>query len=247
MDIYGLVGFPLGHSFSKKYFSKKFSSLNLRAEYRNFEIDCIEKFPQIFEGNDTIKGLNITIPYKEKVLPFLDELSPEAKAIGAVNVIKVIQTNNKRVLIGHNSDAYGFSETLKLLLQENHKTALILGTGGAAKAVNYALHQMAITTMYVSRYPKSSNEISYNDLDSKIISSSHIIVNTTPLGMYPKIEGFPDIPYGELTENHILYDLTYNPELTTFLKKGKEKGSQIINGLKMLELQAEKAYEIWHS
>lgn len=246
MKIYGLIGFPLSHSFSAGYFKKKFENENIiDSEYRNFEIPSIDKLPQIIAENPNLVGLNVTIPYKEQVIPYLDELDEAAKEIGAVNTIKIIRDGNTVRLKGYNTDIYGFKETLKPLLKNNHLKALILGTGGAAKAVEYVLKNIGLDVVYISRNPEKSNEKSYSELNEIAIKNFPVIINSSPIGMYPNIDACPDIPYQFIDSNNLLYDLIYNPAETLFLKKGKEKGALIQNGLPMLELQAEKAYEIW--
>lgn len=243
----GLIGYPLTHSFSAKYFAEKFKNEGISGyTYENFEIPRIEDFPNVIKNNPEILGLNVTIPYKEQIIPFLDELDDEAKEIGAVNTIKVIRSVDGSVkLKGYNTDIYGFRETLKPLLKMNHYKALILGTGGAAKAVEYVLKKIGLSVLYVSRNPESENERSYKELNEFAVKDFPVIVNSTPLGMHPKVDACPDIPYEFLTENNLLYDLIYNPAETLFMKKGAEKGAITQNGLGMLKLQAEKAWLIW--
>lgn len=237
----GLIGYPLSHSFSKKYFSDKFLDENIKGfHYDLFPLNDIQKLTRLLKEQPNLLGLNVTIPYKEQVIPFLDEISESAKAIGAVNTIRI--ENGK--LKGFNTDAYGFEESLKVFLKPHHKNALILGTGGAAKAIQYVLEKLDIGYKYVSRTPKAE-QFSYDELNEQIFNKYEIIVNTTPLGMFPKVEQCPAIPYEYLTNQHLLYDLVYNPKETLFLKKGKEKGASIKNGLEMLHLQAEKAWSIW--
>jgi len=246
MKIYGLIGYPLSHSFSAGYFKKKFEKENINdSEYRNFEIPSIDLLPEIIKNNSDLIGLNVTIPYKEQVLPYLDEIDEAAKEIGAVNTIKIFRKGDKITLKGYNTDVYGFKETLKPLLKNNHLKALILGTGGAAKAVEYVLKNIGLDVLYISRNPEKPNERSYQELNEIAIKNFPVIVNSSPIGMYPNIDSCPDIPYQFITSNNLLYDLIYNPSETLFLRKGKEKGALIQNGLPMLELQAEKAYEIW--
>lgn len=246
MKIYGLIGYPLSHSFSAGYFKKKFEKENINdSEYRNFEIPSIDLLPEIIKNNSDLIGLNVTIPYKEQVLPYLDEIDEAAKEIGAVNTIKIFRKGDKITLKGYNTDVYGFKETLKPLLKNNHLKALILGTGGAAKAVEYVLKNIGLDVLYISRNPEKTNERSYQELNEIAIKNFPVIVNSSPIGMYPNIDSCPDIPYQFITSNNLLYDLIYNPSETLFLRKGKEKGALIQNGLPMLELQAEKAYEIW--
>lgn len=250
MDCYGLIGYPLAHSFSARFFKEKFELEDIDAEYLNFEIDDILDIRRVILFNQDLKGLNVTIPYKEKVIPFLNKLSPEAEAIGAVNTIKINRLEGDMYfyeLTGYNTDYIGFKNSLEPLLKpEVHKSALILGTGGASKAVAFALSIMGIEWTHVSR-SKSEGRISYDELSADIIYENKLIINTTPLGTYPDVNNCPDIPYSQLTEQHLLYDLVYNPEETLFLKQGKEHGAVIKNGEEMLELQALEAWKIWNS
>lgn len=247
MKNYGLIGYPLSHSFSKKYFAEKYVTEGITdCFYDLFPLENINQFPQLLTQIEGLVGLNVTIPYKEQVLPFLDEIDTDAAAIGAVNTIKI--TNGK--LKGFNTDVYGFGQSLLPILNNKYNSnlklkALILGTGGASKAVLYALNKLGIETKFVSRNPQN-NQFSYDDLTETIITSHQIIVNTTPLGMSPKINSFPNIPYSFLTKNHLLYDLVYNPKISAFLQKGLDKEATIKNGLEMLHLQAEKSWEIWN-
>ncbi len=246
MRTFGLIGCPLEHSFSKKYFVEKFEKEKIEdAVYKNFSIENIDLFPEILKSEDNICGFNVTSPYKLEVIPFLNELDDTAKKIGAVNCIKV--QNNK--LIGYNTDVYGFVKSLEKYLTKDIKTALILGTGGAAKAVSYGLQSLNISFKFVSSsYDKLNNStIHYSNLNSEIIESHKLIINATPLGIFPDINNKPNIPYNYLTPAHILYDLIYNPSETLFLKEGKKKEAIIINGFEMLKLQAEKAWEIFNS
>jgi shikimate dehydrogenase len=243
MDLYGLIGHPLGHSFSKDFFNQKFQTENIDAQYLNFDIPTIELLNEVLTRQQ-IKGLNVTIPYKEKVIPFLDELSEEAKSIGAVNVIKVYQQENKIRLKGFNTDVIGFTESLQPLLNPTHKKALILGTGGASKAVQFGLQQLNIETLFVSRR-SCDNTLTYSQLTSKVMKEHTIVINCTPVGMHPHTDECPEIPYEFIGEGHILYDLVYNPEETLFLKKGKAVGATTKNGLEMLLLQAKAAWNIW--
>ena len=245
MQKYGLVGYPLKHSFSIGYFNEKFSSEKIEAEYINFEIPDINNFPEIIEANPNLHGLNVTIPYKEKVIPYLDELDKQAAAIGAVNVIKIIRNKGgKPKLIGYNSDIIGFTQSIQPLLQSHHKKALILGTGGASKAVFHGLKNLGIEAKFVSRTARFGM-LTYEELNAEIIKESTVIVNGTPGGMYPKVDACPDIPYEAITSEHLLYDLLYNPNITLFMKKGEAKGAVTKNGLEMLLLQAFAAWEIW--
>lgn len=240
--IYGLLGRNIGYSFSKGYFSEKFEKEDLDSEYNNFDLTEIKEIVEVVK-NPQVQGLNVTIPYKEEIISYMDDLDPIAKEIGAINVIKF---DNNRKLKGYNSDYYGFTESLKPLLNTTIKKALILGTGGASKAIAYALDQLNIDYIFVSRNP-DFNELSYANLDEDIMHSHTLIINCTPLGTHPNINNYPDIPYEYITENHVLYDLIYNPNETSFMIKGKEKGAIVSNGLQMLILQAEKAWDIWNS
>ena len=245
MQKYGLVGYPLKHSFSIGYFNEKFTSEMIEAEYMNFEIPDINNFPEIIQANPNLHGLNVTIPYKEKVIPYLDELDKQTAAIGAVNVIKIIRNKGgKPKLIGYNSDIIGFTQSIQPLLQSHHKKALILGTGGASKAVFHGLKNLGIEAKFVSRTARFGM-LTYEELNAEIIKEYTVIVNCTPVGMYPKVDACPDIPYEAITSEHLLYDLLYNPNITLFMKKGEAKGAVTKNGLEMLLLQAFAAWEIW--
>lgn len=241
MNTLGLIGFPLSHSFSKKYFSEKFEQENIAGwQYELFPLETIEELPDLLAKNPSIVGLNVTIPYKEAVIPYLDEVD-ESAAFGAANTIKIEDGK----LRGFNTDVYGFEESLKPLLKTHHTAALVLGTGGAAKAVVSVLERLGIACTYVSRRPREG-QFSYKNIDKNILEKHALIVNTTPLGMYPKVEFCPDLPYKNLSDKHLLYDLVYNPNVTTFLKNGKKRGAEIKNGLEMLYLQAERAWSIWN-
>ncbi|MCG8807606.1 shikimate dehydrogenase [Tenacibaculum finnmarkense] len=244
--MYALVGKNISYSFSKGYFTNKFKELGLEtSEYVNFDIQSIEELSaKIKENKTTLKGMNVTIPYKLDVFNFLDEIDKKARKIGAVNTIKI---SKKGKLIGFNTDVYGFKKSLKPLLKNYHKKALILGTGGASKAVAYVLKKLGITYYFVSRNPKGKKEVSYQILSKEIIETHHLIINCTPLGTHPNIKDCPDIPYQFIGKKHLLFDLIYNPEITTFLSKGQEKNAAIKNGLEMLEQQAEKAWKIWNN
>lgn len=244
MDKYGLIGYPLSHSFSKDFFNAKFLAEGTKAEYVNFEIPTIKDFKSIVKKNPDLKGLNVTIPYKEQVIPYLNSVSDNVKLIGAVNVIKFERNKNKLRLIGFNSDIIGFKQSIEPMLTDQ-KRALVLGTGGSAKAIFYGLKQLNIEPQYVSR-TKSANTITYEELTEEIIHSHEIIVNCTPVGMFPKVDECPPIPYEFVTENHLLYDLLYNPNETLFMKKGNERGAKTINGLEMLLLQAYASWDFWN-
>ncbi len=245
MDKYGLIGYPLKHSFSKGFFNDKFTSEKIDAEYVNFEIESITEFPDIIKMNPNLKGLNVTIPYKEKVIPYLDEIGPNAKNIGAVNVIKFDRSKGKLRLIGYNSDIIGFKQSIDSLLEPTHKKALILGTGGSSKAVYHGLLQLGVESVFVSR-EKSGGKLTYQELTPEVMKEYTVIVNCTPIGMFPKVDACPEIPYELLTKHHLLYDLLYNPDETLFLRKGKEQGAVIKNGLEMLLLQAFASWDFWN-
>ena len=243
MKLYGLLGKTLKHSFSKTYFAHKFHALNIEdCKYENFELSSINELPQLLIENPSVKGLNVTIPYKEEVLPFLDEQNTIVKEIGACNCIKIVGGK----LIGYNTDVTGFKQSLEKYLEPHHKYALVLGTGGAAKAVKYALKTMGIEYRAVSR-AKTGDAITYNELDETLLKQHQLIINTSPVGMFPNVDKAPPIPYHFINSNHLLFDLIYNPEKTLFLKKGEEKGAKIANGSEMLILQAEESWRIWNS
>ncbi len=246
MQRYGLIGYPLKHSFSIGYFNEKFAAENIDAEYVNFELPTINDFEKVIEENPNLCGLNVTIPYKELVIPFLDELDLDTSKIGAVNVIKIIrQPKGKVKLVGYNSDIIGFTQSIEPLLQPHHTRALILGTGGAAKAVYCGLKNLGIESTFVSRNKTEDHYLTYQSLTSEVMKEHTVIVNCTPVGMYPKVGLCPDIPYELLTSDHLLYDLLYNPNETLFMKKGAAQGATVKNGLEMLLLQAFAAWEIW--
>ena len=246
MDKYGLIGFPLGHSFSISYFNQRFQDEGIDAVYENYEIPNIDALAEILDSNPELKGLNVTIPYKEKVIPFLDSISPEARAIGAVNVIRVTHRGNKTELKGFNSDVIGFTKSIEPMLDKKwHQKALILGTGGASKAIDYGLRSLGLETVFVSRYERP-NTIQYKTITPEIVKEYNVIVNCTPLGMYPKTEECPDLPYEAMDSHTILYDLIYNPDETLFMKRGREQGAEVKNGLEMLLLQAFASWEFWH-
>lgn len=247
MEKYGLIGYPLKHSFSIGYFNEKFRSENIDAEYVNFEIPSIDQLKEVIEENPNLLGLNVTIPYKEQVIPFLDELDPDAAKIGAVNVVKINRQKGKTKLVGYNSDIIGFTQSIQPFLHSHHQKALLLGTGGASKAVYHGLKSLGIECTFVSRISKSQDVLTYEDLTPEIMNEYTVIVNCTPVGMYPKVNECPNIPYHLLTPNHLLYDLLYNPNVTLFMKKGEEHGAVTKNGLEMLLLQAFAAWEIWNN
>lgn len=255
MNIYGLIGYPLGHSFSEKYFSEKFEKENiLGCEYNLYPIEKIELLPQLIQENNLLRGLNVTIPYKESVIPFLDELDNTAKGIGAVNCIKITEdktgkggiVKNKK-LTGYNTDVFGFKQSIKPFLEKQHEKALILGTGGASKAVAYVLKEIGIDCYFVSRSKKSNtpNMFTYVELNEYIIKAFKLIVNTSPLGTFPNVHEAPEIPYSFISSEHLICDLVYNPPRTEFLKRGEARGAVVLNGLTMLQQQAEEAWRIW--
>lgn len=245
MDKYGLIGKNISYSFSKDFFNKKFEVEAIKnASYQNFDIESILDFPKVLKDHPELKGLNVTIPYKELVIPYLDKLDKKAKKIGAVNTIKI---SKKGKLTGYNTDYYGFKKSLKPLIKPHHKKALILGTGGASKAIAYALKKMKIDYSFVSRNASEHATYTYHELSENDIKNNQILINCTPLGTFPNIEACPNIPYQAISSQHILFDLIYNPIETKFLALGKAKNATTINGLKMLELQANKAWEIWNS
>lgn len=244
MDTYGIIGFPLGHSFSQRHFTEKFRREGIDAEYLNFELRDLSEFAGVLERHGHLKGFNVTIPYKQAILPFLDELSEEAQAIGAVNCVKVVRQGSRRRLIGYNTDACGFRDALLRFIPQDLRRALILGNGGAAKAVRHVLRGLGMDTLTVSRTPRNADETGYAECAS-LLPEYRLIVNTTPLGTWPDTSGCPDIAYPLLTPRHYLFDLVYNPETTEFMKRGIARGAHACNGLGMLVGQAEKGWEIW--
>lgn len=245
MDKYGLIGYPLGHSFSIGYFNEKFTNENIDAQYINFEIPSIDNLVEVLSSNPQLRGLNVTIPYKEQVIRYLDSISPEAQAIGAVNVIRVSQKGNQTFLRGFNSDVIGFTKSIEPLLERYHRKALILGTGGAAKAVDYGLKSLGLETQMVSRSRKTG-AITYDDVKAETIEEYNVLVNCTPLGLYPNVDLCPTLPYNAMNSRTLLYDLLYNPDETLFMRKGREQGATVKNGLEMLLLQAFASWEFWN-
>ena len=273
---YGLLGYPLGHSFSRAYFNNKFAKEGIDAEYLNFELQSVEELPQLLAEHPRLRGLNVTIPHKQAVIPLLDELSDEARAIGAVNVIRIERQESgtaKPYLKGFNSDVIGFVESIRPLLQPHHKRALVLGTGGASKAVCRGLEKLGIEWRYVSRkrqtatpapdgpitapsaspkkpitVPSGSPEgpLTYSDLTPSFIADYTVIVNCTPLGMFPRIDSSPELPYAALSKHHLLFDLVYNPGITQFMRQGRRFGATVKNGLEMLHLQADASWDFWN-
>ena len=243
MKLYGLIGRPLTHSFSKKYFTEKFNRENIKdCSYENFELQTIEQLPTILKAHADLRGLNVTIPYKKEAIPFLDFKNEVVKAIGACNCIKI--ENGK--LYGYNTDVIGFQKSLQTFLKPHHTKALVLGTGGSSGAVQYALQHLGIDYTLVSR-EKTKNTLSYSGLDALILNEHTVVINTTPVGMFPNILAAPDLPYQFISPNHLFFDLIYNPEKTLFLQKGEERGATISNGHAMLILQAEESWRIWNS
>ncbi|MCH5247331.1 MAG: shikimate dehydrogenase [Muribaculaceae bacterium] len=241
---YGLIGNPLVHSFSQRYFNEKFTSENIPAQYLNFELQDIGELMEMIAEHPKLQGFNVTIPYKEQIIPYLDEMDDLAKKVGAVNVVKIIRKGKNLLFKGYNSDVVGFRDSLKALLNPNHKKALILGTGGASKAVEVALEQLDIESIKVSRSVKPGC-LTYADITEQVMSEHLVIVNTTPLGMYPEVDLCPDIPYEMMTPDHFCYDLIYNPDITKFMELSARKGAAVKNGLEMLLLQAFESWRIW--
>jgi len=246
MDKYGLIGYPLGHSFSISYFNEKFENEHINAKYINFEIPSIDGLTEILDRNPELRGLNVTIPYKEQVIKFLDAISPEAEAIGAVNVIRVTHKGDKVFLKGFNSDVIGFTRSIEPLLEPAQKKALILGTGGASKAINFGLKSLNMQTIFVSRTKHGNGFITYDKVTPELIKEYNVIINCTPVGMYPHADECPQLPYEAMDTHTLLYDLIYNPDETLFLKRGREQGATVKNGLEMLLLQAFASWEFWN-
>ena len=241
MDKYGIIGFPLGHSFSRGFFTEKFAREGIDAQYLNFEIPDATMLLDILRENPELRGLNVTLPHKQAVIPLLDELSDEAREIGAVNVIRVRDGKLK----GFNSDIIGFTESIRPLLQPHHTKALILGTGGASRAIRVGLSRLGIEWTYVTRSPREKM-LAYSDLTPEVMKEYSVIVNCSPVGMFPKVDQAPAIPYELLTQKHLLFDLVYNPEDTLFMQKGREQGAIVKNGLEMLYLQAVASWRFWN-
>ena len=245
MDKYGIIGHPLGHSFSKNYFNEKFHDEGIDAEYINFDIQNIGNLPEVLATNPELKGLNVTIPYKEKVLSYLDYISVEARAIGAVNVIRVEHKGNNVLLKGYNSDVIGFTRSIEPILEKFHRKALVLGTGGASKAVSYGLRSLGLETVLVSRFERPGT-IQYKDITPDVVREYKVIVNCTPCGMYPNYEECPELAYGAVESHNLLYCRVYNPDETLFMKKGREQGALTKNGIEMLLLQAFASWDFWN-
>ena len=246
MRKFGLIGYPLGHSFSKKYFTEKFLREQIEGcSYENYPLTNIIQISGLVSDNE-IEGLNVTIPYKSSVIKFLDKTDPEAEKVGAVNVIKIKRTSGKTELTGFNSDITGIMATLSPVLNPEIKNALVLGTGGGSKAVCHVLKKINIHYTLISR-EKKPGCLTYSEINSEILEDNRLIINTTPLGMYPDTVSKPELQYDLLGSRHILFDLVYNPEMTSFLKMGKERGCTVLSGLKMLYSQAERSWQIWNS
>lgn len=244
MRQFGLIGYPLSHSFSPKYFAEKFEKEHiLDARYDAFELNSIEAFPTFLKENHNLCGLNVTIPYKESVIPYLDEIEATAKEIGSVNTILFQEGKT----IGHNTDLIGIAETLKPHLEWYMMNALIIGTGGSAKTVAYFLNKIGIESLFVSRYANATNQITYENLSTDLIQKHKLIINCSPVGMYPNNDEKPAIPYDGITDMHVIFDLIYNPEMTQFLKEAEEREASILNGKKMLQRQAEASWNLWNN
>lgn len=246
MDIYGLVGKSLKHSYSGRYFQDKFSKEKIKADYRLFELKSVPDLKEFAKANPQLKGFNVTIPYKRILMQQMDEVSQFAQSAGSINLVNVIRKKGEIILKGFNTDIIGIEKSMKPLIRKrSYLRALILGTGGSAHAVAYVLRKWGIYYYYVSRSPRKLIELDYSWLNPKMIDDYKLIINTTPLGMYPDVETYPHIPYEGLSEENILLDLVYNPEETVFLKKGREKGAITKNGMEMLQIQAEESWKIW--
>lgn len=243
MEQFGLIGKSLSHSFSKRFFERKFKEEKREASYQNFELDTINEFEALIQNNIDLRGLNVTVPYKSEIIPYLDELNGQAKEIGAVNTIQFASGK----LIGHNTDAYGFQQSIKPFLRNVHERALILGTGGASKAVAYVLKNLGIDVAFLSRNPNRENQFGYEEANDLMVDAFKLIVNCTPIGTVPNIDQKPNFPIELVSEDHLVIDLIYNPEQTKLLRIAKEQGADTMNGLSMLQHQALKAWEIWNA
>ncbi len=247
MDKYGLIGYPLGHSFSKQFFTEKFAREGIDATYDNYEIADARQLLDIVRKEECLRGLNCTIPHKQAILPLLDKVSEEAREIGAVNVIRIRRNEAKEPFLeGFNSDVIGFRESIKPLLTQRHHNALVLGTGGASRAICFALTKLGLRWTYVSRSRKPGM-LCYEDITPEVMRSHEVVVNCSPVGMYPHVDEAPLLPYEAMDERHLLYDLVYNPEVTEFMRRGAEQGATVKNGLEMLHLQAIASWEIWNN
>lgn len=245
MRTFGLIGYPLGHSFSVAYFTRKFREEGIGAIYRNFPLEDISEFEQLIRGAPELAGLNVTVPYKEKVVPYLDALGVTARSIRAVNTICICRREERMALIGHNTDIAGFRQSLEEHLGPQHDAALVLGTGGSSRAVRYVLNELGIPFKPVSR-SRGEGVLGYDELDGHTVLNHRLIINTTPLGMHPHVDSLPGIPYDAVTPGHLLFDLVYNPEKTRFLAMGEKQGAAIVNGYDMLVYQAEASWKIWN-
>ncbi len=245
MTCFGLIGYPLGHSFSVSYFTRKFEDQGIDASYRNFPLESISGFRELILNEPDLRGLNVTVPYKEKVIPHLDALNQTSRTIRAVNTIAFCRTGGRLSLIGYNTDVIGFERSLKEHLRPHHTKALVLGTGGSSKAVVFVLDAMGIGYRRISR-SRGEGLLNYEDLSRSVISEHSLIINTTPLGMVPDVDTCPGIRYDAISTDHLLFDLVYNPEKTLFLSRGEEQGATIVNGYDMLVYQAEASWEIWN-
>ena len=246
MRKFGLIGYPLGHSFSQKYFTAKFAEENIAGcSYDNFPLSSLDSFPDLITANPDLCGLNVTIPYKADILKYVDEMDHIVREIGAANVLKIRREAGKTRIIAYNSDVVGIRDSVLSFFTETHGIALILGTGGSSKAVSWTLRNLGFSVLIVSRN-KKEDILGYEDINAQLLKNINLIVNATPLGMFPNTEGKPDLNYNLLDERHTLFDLVYNPEFTSFLKMGKERGCKIITGLKMLYSQADRSWEIWN-
>lgn len=243
-DVFGLIGYPLGHSFSKTFWTEEFQRMGIDAEYRNFEIESAEEVLRVVRETPTLRGLNCTIPHKRAIIPLLDALSAEAAEIGAVNVVRISRRGDDIRLTGYNSDIIGFMDSLRPLLKPWHKRALVLGTGGASRAVCVGLRRLGLDWRYVSRRPIEGG-YTYDDLTREVVEAHTVIVNCSPVGMYPHVDEAPAIPYAYLGERHLLFDLVYNPPVTLFMQRGRERGATVKNGQEMLELQARASWKMW--
>lgn len=262
MRLFGLIGFPLSHSFSVKYFTEKFQREGITdAVYKAFPITDINLLPDLIKCHPNLRGFNVTIPYKESIIPLLTSLDETARLVGAVNTVAVdfsttleVTDRGSRKLRGYNTDVYGFRQSIKPFLASHHDRALILGTGGASKAVEYVLREIGVECVFVSRFSSAQHDtlpgrtiLKYSDLNEHVMAMCKLIVNCSPVGTFPNVDAAPEIPYEFVTQDHFLYDLVYNPEETLFLKNGKEKGALTLNGLDMLKLQAEEAWKLWNA
>ncbi len=241
---FGIIGYPLGHSYSRAFFTEKFQREGIDAQYHNFPIEHVDELPRVLSEFPNLRGLNVTLPHKQAVIPYLDELSPEASRIGAVNVIRIDRSEGKPHLKGFNSDIIGFVESLRPLLKPTHRKALVLGTGGASRAICVGLEGLGLEWRYVSR-TKREGAFTYNELTPSILQEYPVVVNCSPVGMFPHVDECPAIPYEALSEANLLFDLVYNPEETLFMRRGAQYGACVKNGLEMLRLQAIASWEFW--